>query len=53
VLCFGAITAVIVNHRNAAADSDIGLQWCHITFAFQQCQALAQSLVVEVQVATL
>ncbi len=51
-MCCG-ITAIDVHHRNAAADSDIGL-WCyHVPFALQQRQALAKSLLVQVQVATL
>jgi len=53
VLCFGAITATNVHHRNVVVDSNISLQWFYISFAFQQCQAVAQSLVAEVQVPTL
>jgi len=53
VLCFGAIIAINVHHRNAVVDSDINLQCFYVPLAFQQCQALAQLLVVEVQVATL
>jgi len=53
VLCFGAITAFNVHHRNATVDSNIGPQHYHVPFAFQQWQALAQLFVVEVQVKTL